>query len=414
MLFELSIYLFLSVLSASLGVFYFLYPKNISILFLLFGMIMPTSNQFMDFISFNGIYFYDYFFLALILYYILRFLIKKQISSINIVYIILLLFFFVFYSTFAITSSITFDKYLLRDLRPFLTLIYGIVFISLIDSSKISFKTILNLLIFTFCIKLLFFILIIFGFSFSDIYYSENNLRYFDASTFIAALFLIVSIFKKNSFKLKASNFSINFSIVLAILIVLISNLRILLIALLLIYLFMNHKSLFKKVLIGLVSIFLFLGYSYLMQFERVTNAFFSNELLLQLANRFSPAFKKIATMDLYQYIYGLGFGTYFEIPWFEYRGLDTKLNTIDSTYLTFFVKYGICSIVIFFIFFRILMQNINDRVLKKSILLFYLILFFTMSILYQSGTIMQIIFLNMLMISINNEDTSHTISVNS
>jgi hypothetical protein len=161
MLFELSIYLFLSVLSASLGVLYFLYPKNISILFLLFGMIMPTSNQFMDFISFNGIYFYDYFFLALILYYILRFLIKKQISSINIVYIILLLFFFVFYSTFAITSSITFDKYLLRDLRPFLTLIYGIVFISLIDSSKISFKTILNLLIFTFCIKFLFFILII-------------------------------------------------------------------------------------------------------------------------------------------------------------------------------------------------------------------------------------------------------------
>ena len=53
-------------------------------------------------------------------------------------------------------------------------------------------------------------------------------------------------------------------------------------------------------------------------------------------------------------FIYGLGFGSYFEIPWFEYRGLDSKLNTIDSTYLTFFVKYGLFSVIIIYLFLEL------------------------------------------------------------
>ena len=55
--------------------------------------------------------------------------------------------------------------------------------------------------------------------------------------------------------------------------------------------------------------------------------------------------------MNNFEYIYGYGLGTYFEIPWFKYRGLDTKLNTIDSTYFSLFVKYGFLSLLIIFCF---------------------------------------------------------------
>jgi len=118
--------------------------------------------------------------------------------------------------------------------------------------------------------------------------------------------------------------------------------------------------------------------------------------------------------MSNHNYITGLGLGTYFEIPWFEYRGLDPKLNTIDSTYLTLFVKYGLFSFLIIILFFRILLFNCFKDRLKKSFVLFYLIVFLTMSSLYQSGTVFHFLFLNLLIFSIKNESTSHSISVTS
>jgi hypothetical protein len=408
------VYLILSLFSIIFGVLYFLHPRNSSIIFLLFGMIAPTSNQFMDFTSFSGVYFYDYFFLSLTIYYIINVAIKKYFLRSNIYNIIFFMSFLLFYLVFAIFSSVPFDKYLLRDLRPFLTLFYGIVCIDLVRKNKVSLSIILNILIVTFVFKLFFFIFLLLGVSFSDIYYQNNAFRYFDASTFVAALFLIVIVFKKKSFISNVSKYKLNIIIVLSIIIVLISNLRIILAALLFVYLVVNHKNLFKKALIVISAIFLFVMYSDLMQAERVINALDFKELLIQFATRFTPAFDKISIMSSYQYLYGLGIGTYFEIPWFEYRGLDSKLNTIDSTYLTFFVKYGLLSIGILFLFFRVLLKNIKDVLLRKSIVVFYLILFVTMSILYQSGAVFQILFLNMLMISINNEDTTHFIPINS
>ena len=97
--------------------------------------------------------------------------------------------------------------------------------------------------------------------------------------------------------------------------------------------------------------------------------------------------------MNNLEYVYGLGLGTYFEIPWFKYRGLDTKLNTIDSTYLSLFVKYGILSLLIIFMFFRLLLFNINNSKMQSFVHNFYLIIFFTLSSLYQSGHLSFLIF---------------------
>ena len=59
-----------------LGLLYFIYPKNAISLFLMLSLILPTSNQFMNF-TFSGIYFYDFFFLLFSFYYLI-FLIKEK------------------------------------------------------------------------------------------------------------------------------------------------------------------------------------------------------------------------------------------------------------------------------------------------------------------------------------------------
>tara|TARA_B110000240_G_C13505993_1_gene456268 strand:- start:1211 stop:2455 length:1245 start_codon:yes stop_codon:yes gene_type:complete len=407
------VYIFLSFLSISFGILYFVYPKISSVLFLIIGLLIPSSNQFMEFTSYSGIYFYDYFFLSVSIYYLFQVIVTQNIRKSNIYNISLFLFIFLFYIIIAISSSISIDKYFLRDLRPFLLLFYGLVFIDLLRAHRISLPIILNVLLFSFIIKIIFIIFQIFGASFSDVYYENNSFRYFDASTFVASLFLLIGIFKKSSLLLGVSKYKLNIIKILAITIILISNLRIFLLALLIVYLIFHNKNILKKLFIVVITIFLFLSYSYIMQIDRVINAFELNNIVMQLANRFSPAIIKISQMNFYNYIYGLGLGTYFDIPWFEYRGLDSKLNTIDSTYLTFFVKYGLVSIGVLFLFFKILLKNVNDLLLKRALIIFYLIVFLTVSVLYQSGAVIQILFINMLMISINNEDSTHSVSIN-
>ena len=413
MSFDIILYVLLSFFSVIFGILYFVYPRVSSILFLIIGMIIPTSNQFMGFTSYSGVYFYDYFFFTLTIYYFIRLLVKNNIYKPNYINFITIGLFFIVYFLLYILNSGTLDKYLFRDFRPFLTLFYGFICIDLARNSNVRLINILNALIFAFVFKLVFFLFLLYGFSFSDLYYQDNLFRYFDASTFIAALFIIVVIFQRQSFVGVVNNYKLNLVLSLSILVILISNLRILLAALVFIYLIMN-KGFFKKIIPVFLFLFLFIFYSYFMHIDRVTSAFDFQEILIQFGTRFYPALEKISLMSSFQFIYGLGFGSYFEIPWFEYRGLDSKLNTIDSTYLTFFVKYGLFSVIIIYLFFRVMLNHINDFLLKRAILLFYLILFFTLSILYQSGAVLHILFLNMLMISINYEDTTRTISIHS
>ena len=212
----------------------------------------------------------------------------------------------------------------------------------------------------------------------------------------------------------EVSKIKINFILILAIIIILISNLRILILALLFVYLFYSKSNFFRKSFYLVLAVSFFLLYSHIMSANRVLDSDKTEIVALQLASRFAPAIEKVIQMKPHEYIYGLGIGTYFEIPWFEYRALDTKLNTIDSTYLTIFVKYGLFSVLILIIFFRLLLFNINNTRLRKSIILFYCIVFLTMSSLYQSGTVFHFLFLNLWLLSLKNENTSRSISISS
>ena len=413
MSYDILIYFSLSFISIFLGLLYFFYPKKSLTIFFAIGLIIPTSNQFMNFISLNGVYFFDYFFLTLLLYYLITLSIKKNIFKENIFNIALFLFFFILYTLLAVSNSVDIDKYLLRDLRPVLLLGYAFILNSILNKPQISFKSLTNVLLYVFVFKILFFILLLYTFSFDDQYYQNNIFRYFDAVTFIASLFLISCIFLKELMLNEISKIKLNLIISLALIIILISNLRILIFAIVFIYFFFSKRNLIKKILYALIPIVLFVIYSYAISANRVVDSN-SDIVTLQIISRFAPAVEKIIEMEPHQFIYGLGFGTYFEIPWFEYRSLDTKLNTIDSTYLTLFVKYGMFCILLLILFFRLLLFNIRQTKIRRSILVFYFIIFITMSTLYQSGTIFHFLFLNLLFLSLNNENTSRSISINS
>ena len=375
---------------------------------------MPTSNQFMSFTSFNGVYFYDYFFMFISVYYFFVLFESKIILKKNIYNIIIGLSILVFYIGLAFTNSVTLDKYLLRDIRPFITLFYAFILTSLINKEILNIKNLIYVLIGVFMFKIVFFLLMFLGFAFNDVYYQQNIYRYFDATTFISCLFIIFHFFNRDKILQYSSKFSLNLLILLSIIIVLISNLRILFFALLLIYFIASNINFFKKIVASIIFLTLFIASSYLMQSDRVLTSNSKEIVAVQLASRFGPALVKINEMSTYNYITGLGLGTYFEIPWFEYRGLDTKLNTIDSTYLTLFVKYGLFSLLIIILFFRLLLFNSSTARLKKSYVLFYLIVFLTMSSLYQSGTVFHFLFLNLLSIPISNESTTRSISISS
>jgi len=411
---EITIYFFLSGISFFLGSLYFIYPKNAISLFLVFSLILPTSNQFMNFTSFSGIYFYDFFFLLFSFYYLIILIKDKKIFKKNIINISIAVFLILFYSIYAFSNSVVFDKYLLRDIRPFLTLFYAFIIVSTFKQKIISINKLVNVLILVFILKIMFFLAIYFGFSFKDQYYEDNIFRYFDASTFIACLYLIFSIFKKKKILKSVPILSFSLLFVLSCIVILISNLRILLFALLVIYFIYSRINLLKKILFVFSFISLFIASSYILEADRILNTNTSKGVAVQLATRFGPAVEKISEMKNIEYIYGLGLGTYFEIPWFKYRGLDTKLNTIDSTYLSLFVKYGLLSLLIIYMFFKLLLFNISNSNMRFSYIIFYLIIFITLSSLYQSGTVFHFLFLNLLIFSIKDESPSHFISVSS
>lgn len=409
------IYVFLSVIAFTLGILYLFRPNLSILLFLFYGLLVPSANQFTPQTSYLGIHYYDYFFLSLAICYCILLLVKKKIFCFSIINTSIIFFVLFFYLFFAVLKGIPFDKYLLRDTRPFLMFIFAIIFIDVTKYRRISLPSLCNILIITSIAKLLFFFILSYGILYSDPYYQSNSFRYFDVSTFVASLFLIVVAIKKNEMLRQISVNKLYFLVLLSVLVVLISNLRVLILSLLIVYVLVSNIKFYKKILIGPIFLMAFFIFSYLVGAERIQNSLEYSEILAQLITRFSPVITPFSKMNILEYFTGLGMGTCFEIPWFDYRELDTKHNTLDSLYITLFIKYGIITLAFLFLFFRILLVDVRIRILRNAIIYFYLILFFTMAVFYQFGTVLQIIFFNLLIISINrHENTAHSISISS
>ena len=447
---DLIIYCLLSTVSTALALLIFK-DKNKSLLFFItLLLIIPTSDQFMFLTSFKGIYFYDYYFFIISIYYIQRISIKylKDLLLENKFLISSLLIFLIYQCSLIYLDNIMINKYLLKDFRPFILLSSIFIFSYVIKNINIKIDKILNTLLFTFIIKIIFFVFIFLINPLEDPFYQNYLFRYRDGTTYVAALFILISIFKKSTLLEYISKSYFYWLIILSIIIVTIANLRILLPSILFAYLFIfqtSSKNLILKAVCTILYIGSFMGYSYLLpkiqynlhgkekielriknledrklsknriekekkilkkgyQPKRYNSLF--NKINQQLETRFSPAMKDLKNLNTKKIIIGKGIGTTFKIPSFSYRGLDLNLNKIDSFYLTQFIKYGIFGLILTLILFKIFIsKNIFNNRLKLSIISFYLIIMLVNSVLYQPGTIVHLTLLNLIMISINQKN---------
>ena len=400
--------------------------------------------------SLSGVYFYDYYFLILLFYYFKNI----DLAKINLIFqknknLILAITIFVFYQVIIIfTNNIEFDKYLLKDFRPIILIISIFLLFDLIKKEYITLKNLLTILFLGFSIKLLFFSTVFLTNPLEDPYYQKYLYKYRDGVTYIAALFLIIHTFQKDLFIKNISRQKIYFLIITSFLIVIISNLRIYLPALIIPYLFFNNNSsnnILKKTIIISLYIGAFLSYSYYMpkfQYElygkekiverikeledrKLSQTRINKEKAIldkgyvptrfqtlfrkiknQLEKRFGPSFYYLDKLSLEEVALGNGIATTFTIPSFNYRKLDPKLNKIDSLYLTHFIKYGLAGLIFFLlIFYKLFTVMITDKKIRYAIIGFYLIVGLMNAITYQPGTIVHLTFLHLIVLAIVNEE---------
>lgn len=400
--------------------------------------------------SLSGVYFYDYYFFVLLFYYLKNI----DVEKIYLIFqknknLILAITVFVFYQVTTIfTNNIEFDKYLLKDFRPIILVTSIFLLFDLIKKDYITLKNLLTILFLGFSIKLLFFSTVFLINPLEDPYYQKYLYKYRDGVTYIAALFLIIYTFQKDLFIKNISRKKLYFLIITSFLIVIISNLRIYLPALIIPYLFFNKNSsnnILKKTIIISLYIGAFLSYSYYMpkfQYElygkekiverikeledrKLSQARINKEKAIlkkgyvptryqtlfrkiknQLEKRFGPSFYYLDKLSLEEVAFGNGIATTFTIPSFNYRKLDPKLNKIDSLYLTHFIKYGLAGLIIFLlIFYKLFTVMITDNKIRYTIISFYMIVSLMSAITYQPGTIVHFTFLHLIILAIVNEE---------
>ena len=441
-------YTFLSSITFLSGLLFFKNKNNSILIFLSLLLLLPTSDQFMFITSFNGVYFYDYYFLALIIYCFKRNNLYKlkEIILRNKFIIIISSSLILYYISLIIFNSTPIDKYVLRDFRPFLLFASLIIFIKATARVKIQFHKIFNILTYLFLIKILFFITLFILNPIEDPYYQSYLYRYRDGTTFLAVIYLIIYLFKKEDIIKLISKNSTHIILLLAIMLVLISNLRILLPAIIFVYIIMhqtNYNNFLKKILYSIIFIASFLGYSYIMpkiQYElhgkekiilriknledrklskvRINkekkilkkgykpqryNTLFS-KVGYQLEARFFPAKKYINELTFLNTLFGNGFAKTFEISAFNYRGLDIRNNKIDSFYITHFIKYGIIGLLLLvLLFFKVISLSIKEKKLRYAVISFYLIVFLVTAIFYQPGAIVHLLFIKIVVDSLTN-----------
>ena len=413
-------------------------------------MILPTSDQFMKLTSLSGVYFYDYYFFILLFYYFKNI----DLEKINLIFqknkkLIFAITLFVFYQIIIIfTNNIEFDKYLLKDFRPIILISSIFILFDLVKKDYITLKNLLTILFLGFSVKLLFFSAVFLTNPLEDPFYQKYLYKYRDGVTYIAALFLIIYAVQKDLFINNFSRKILYFLMVSSFLIVIISNLRIYLPALIIPYLFINNnsaKNILKKALIISLYIGAFLSYSYYMpkfQYElygkekiverikeledrKLSQVRINKEKAIldrgyvptryqtlfrkiknQLEKRFGPSFYYLDKLSLLEVALGNGIATTFTIPFFNYRKLDPKLNKIDSLYLTHFIKYGLVGLFIFLlIFYKLFTVMIKDNKIRYAIISLYLIIGFMNAITYQPGTIVHLTFLHLIILATVNEE---------
>ncbi|ROR07729.1 DUF6369 family protein [Erwinia sp. JUb26] len=400
-----------SVIALFIGIYSLFSAKKSLIFFVLLIAIVPTGNSYADFISKQGVYFFDFYLFGVLFVYVLK---SMRIGGLKpaVPYVVIFgLFIYILYIIASLIFGNHLNKFLLKDLRPLIMITTALVLMSVMRESFFSNKRmILQILTIMFLFSLVHLLPPKLGLSvYKDEYYEDNAYRYLDGSTYVAALYMIYYLLSGTIREQQPKWARICFFA--AIVCVFVGNSRFMILAILFGVIISNAKDL-KKIFFysfaSLIVVGLFLGVSSYVGASRVTSGLSLDVLLFQISNRFSPAITLINNMTGFNYLFGYGAGTYFDIPWFAYRGLDSENVSVDSLYLTMYVKYGVFGLFFIYVFTKSVVNNL-DKKTKIAFAVFCTIMYFVSAVPYHPYSLGLIV--GSAMIQILNRKNSEIIS---
>lgn len=340
-------------------------PKYSVIALGLMLSVVPTGNSYSGLISMSGIYFFDLYTVGAIGALTARSLVlpKSQLM----IPATLLLGFGVYLILLSIGLLVSEYKYLLKDTRPIIMMLSFITLSNVVRlaKDKIVLRDILKLLTAMSLFNILDITWLRLGlYQFQDVYYEENAYRYLDGGTYAAVGFIIFYFIDPVLFR--SEKHLARFCLLAAFICLFIANSRFIFFATfaaIIIHQYTKPARAMGLILLAVIFSVAFIQVSGMIGADRITDGLSSQGLLAQLATRFSPAITLIQDMQPVNYVLGFGAGTPFDIPWFDYRGLDDKNANIDSAYLTYFVKYGVLGLYLLIMFTRSVVGPLQNKV---------------------------------------------------
>lgn len=357
-----------------------------SFVFLL--LVVPSSSAFDDWDYRSGLYAYDWFFLVLLLSFPLRAAVERQSKRAYTDLLLLSGLLAVLLAVFAVKNG-ELDKYLFRDFRPFLFLFEAVIATAFLWQREIEVhrRDILTVGAVAAVGCAFGFLLVISGtYAAPDQFFEANSFRYLSVGAYMAPL-VVLWVVSGHASAENEGRVLVVTALLLSAGVLVLAGVRMLVFATLAASFFAvqaRPSQLLRATVIGLLVAGAFLAASVALEVDRVTEALTPEGILLQLAVRFGPAIAVAQQMSNTDWIVGAGLGTTFEIPWFGYRGLDTRNNFVDSSYVTFGLKYGLLSLLYAFLVLRSLYVDRLPPRVGRALVVLLALMAVTMSVPYQ------------------------------
>lgn len=355
--------------------------------FLVLTVVLPITKFTTNFHIIFQVSIYYYFFIGVSLIYIVKIL-KNKVSrrSFNGVSLVGAMFiFYIFHYLFFVDKITVEITDLLKDIKPFVLLIFAFIFI---DHYEERLKSILTrkfcnwvLLLNAIACSIFFYFMLRHNIHLKltpDPYYRYEELRLETLGSYFGLFYILYLLLNGLRPSLK--------EVLLCIIPLLFTGNRTVIAASIIVAIlyFLLGASLQKIVIFFSAIGVMLVGFFYSVISAAEDSPLFRFKKLLEpeyieyaLLNRFSPFVDALKSFSFLDYIFGKGFGFAFFIPWFVWRANIKNYNVyIDNLYLTLYAKYGIFSILFFIILFIFL-----KTFLKTKTALFYFLFILLISI---------------------------------
>lgn len=365
-------------------------------LFLVVIAVIPFSNSFGEYFYKYGLYAYDFYFFGLFFSFVLRLLVGRSKLYSNMYFMVPFFVMFV-YSLRALYSNGWGDIYYLRDFRPLLfvfeaALLWGVIrrwVFTVNDVRHIIFYFIFSA-IFNMFWQLASFLGYI---NFNDAFYQVSSHRYFDLKTYSSCIFIILFVYcyrgpLVGQYLFSKFNTILKVALLVSLVSVFASGFRMIAVALSLAVVALSiHevKGLLLLLKLMVVGVLVLFCASYFVDADRLNSLISYEAIIYQLDIRYGPAFDRIHDMSALELFFGAGFGSTFTIEWYEYRELDTVNNVIDSSYFTFYVKYGVFGFLILLAIARAA-GNFMYGSMRRGVMVFIMLLYVVYAVPYQAA----------------------------